>query len=120
MTQYALGSNELLARNPGEEQIAVAIVRSALERGYIVTVDNTDERVVRQSLNEGEILGALSTTGMDTLIFYSMDGSRHRCMVQLVYGNGADLIHDSSIGERTDAILGPAMALAEELLEQKG
>lgn len=80
-----------------EEFMTEFLISQALKRGWAVSVhddlDGAGEWTVNHSTNPAEILSALCTTGGDMVRFFYADGCKVGT-VWLVYGNGADLIHD--------------------------
>ena len=83
-----------------EKQIATNLIRSALARGWSVSVfdgiEQDGDLVVCRSTDFNQIFDSLDTTDGDTLIF-SRDG-KDIGEVWLIWGNADDLISNSSDG----------------------
>lgn len=96
-----------------ERKIALRIVDDALAMGYCVSVNDGEETVVSKSSDREMILSSMATTDADILYFHK--GTMACGWVSLIWGNGTDLLSDSSVGEEIDAILRGANALADSL-----
>lgn len=82
-----------------EKEIASNLIRSALARGWSVSVcddglESGGDWTVLRSTDFKTIFDALETTGSDLLVF--RDGGKNKGAVVLVWGNDDDLIHDHS------------------------
>jgi hypothetical protein len=97
-----------------ERKIAQRLVNSFLEAGHSVTVYDGGEDTVTKSRHPAAIIAALDSTESDVLRVYDENGKRIG-WVQLIWGNGCDLISDSSCGDAFEALLAPAEALADKL-----
>jgi hypothetical protein len=100
-----------------ETRIAKAIVKSAITKGYSVTIDNgggwDDDYEVEKETNLKKAYKALGATDEETIIFHK--GPHKVGAVMLVYGNdGWDLISDYSISHEVHEILLPALDMAEK------
>ncbi len=98
--------------DPLERKIAAAIVDEAIRRDCTITVYDGGGCPVIGSNDREAILGALGTTGWDTLYF--VREYRRIGWVTLVWGNGCDLISDASDTTGMDDLLWPAEKIAEE------
>jgi hypothetical protein len=100
-----------------ETRIARAIVKSAITKGYSVTIDNgggwDGDFEVEKETNLTKAYKALRATDQDTIIFHK--GPHRVGAVMLIYGNdGWDVIADHSISYEVHEILEPAMAIADK------
>ena len=100
-----------------ETRIAKAIVKSAITKGYSVTIDNgggwDGDYEVEKETNLTKAYKALRATDEDTIIFNK--GPQKVGAVKLVYGNdGWDTIADYSISYEVHEILEPATAIADK------
>jgi len=98
----------------GERRIVRAIVRAAIDSGFLLSVHDGEEITVKKSGDRMAILSALATTGEDNLIFHEKDGTRVG-RVYLVWGNhetGCELVADMSAP--SDA----ALAMLESFVER--
>lgn len=80
----------------GEAKFARKLVRTLLDRDYVVSVNDGGEWVVSRSDSFKEITDALCSTGEDSLVAYTKGGERVGWF-WLVYGNadnGEELIAD--------------------------
>lgn len=95
--------------NPVEAVLAKRLLDKALKRGWRVSVYDGEEWTVKQSADRQTILDALATTEADTLLFRDADGQKIG-RVWLIWGNGEDLISDSSdvpaLNELIDEVTG--------------
>lgn len=98
-----------------ERAIAAQIVADALARGWSLSVrdsfDNEGKITVACSTDPAEIMGALASTEGDTIIAHDVNGRVGS--VTLIYGNGCDVIHDSTDNPATAAWLAAAEIYAE-------
>lgn len=95
-----------------ERQIAERIVLDALDAGFSLTINNggdEDELVLSTDLKAiGE---AMATAGHDVITLHR--GGERFGFIELIYGNGPDLIADYSTRAEVCAVLTEAEALAE-------
>ena len=103
-----------------ERKIIHKIVDDALAAGYAVSVNDGEVTTVTQSRDRDAILGAMATTGGDTLVFFLPTPREAKPFVgvgwvSLIYGNECAIISDASANESTEALLAGADALAETL-----
>lgn len=99
--------------------VAAKIVRRALDLGYVVSVNDSEEFTIKRSDNYQDIINALQTTDDDYLHFYKA-GSRNRTgWVHLVYGNdGIDVVSDYTVSDAMDQILSTANAMNDKVEKQ--
>jgi len=97
-----------------ERQILEKLVDDALFYGCTVAVHDGEAWALHRSLERDTILAATRSTDADTLMFFDADGVRVG-VVCLIYGNGYDLISDSTDSPAMQALLDGAEALAESL-----
>lgn len=97
-----------------ERRIVRAIVTAAVKAGHNVSVYDGEDWPLKRSGNVAEIMQAVMSTDEDTLhIRSAQDGVIGD--VYLVYGNdGWDVIADHTSSPEMDAILAPAMAIADK------
>ena len=98
-----------------EKQIGRAIVKSAITKGYSVTIDNgggwDGDFEIEKETNLTKAYKALGATDEETIFFNK--GPHKVGAVKLVYGNdGWDVIADHSISYEVHEILEPALDLA--------
>ena len=78
-----------------EQVIAQFVIDEAMKAGYMVSVYDGDEFVVKKSNNKLEIFEAMMSTDSDFLHLYHND--KHLGWIQFVYGNnGYDVIADNT------------------------
>jgi len=94
-----------------ERRIAARLVDDALEGGYEVTVFDGECTALSRSREREDILGAMFSTESDRLVFRK-DGKR-RGTVDLVYGNGRDVLSDWSDNQEINGLVAGALELAE-------
>lgn len=93
-----------------ERKIVDRLVAHLLACGYRISVNDGEETVLRYSDDPALIIQAMASTSDDTLIVHETvkqgDGLSYRRIgwVRLIWGNGIDLISDSSIGLIEDAL----------------
>lgn len=103
-----------------ERKIVHKLVDDALAAGYAISVNDGEATTVVRSRVRATILGAMATTGEDTLVFFLPTAREAQPFVRvgwvsLIYGNGCDIISNSSANDSTDTLLAGAEALAESL-----
>lgn len=97
-----------------EARIIDCLLDHALATGHNLSVNDGEETTLRYSTDRAAIRAAMQTTELDTLTVRK--GTRYIGFVLLIYGNGCDLISDYSDRQPAlDALLAPALALAESL-----
>ena len=83
---------------PAERQIASALIREILSRGYAISVCDGEETTLNHSTDLDAIKLALATTGEDYLYLSIKEGEEVTRLgaeyFYLVWGNGVDLISD--------------------------
>lgn len=106
--------NSVAARQKIEREIAQAIISSALDNGYCITVNDGEEDVLKKCFSEEAILAHMFTTDEDTLHLSHPKLEKPSGSVQLVYGNdGHDVIADYS--SPIAFVLRKATSLADKL-----
>lgn len=78
-----------LDRYAGSKEAVVVrrLVRTALAKGWSISVNDGEEWTVKRSTKRMEILSALATTGGDTLLFRDAEGT-NLGRVLLIYQGG--------------------------------
>ena len=83
-----------------EKEIATNLIRSALARGWRVSVRDGIEHegrfVISSSTDFQKIFNALETTGYDGLYFNNGETGLLMGVVYLIWGNDDDIIYDCS------------------------
>lgn len=83
-------------------RIVRRLVRKALEQGWTISVNDSEEWTVKRSTSFDEVMQALFTTDADTLLFRNTNGDPDG-RVYLVYGNSAfEVIADYSVTPTLD------------------
>lgn len=97
-----------------ELQIITLILADAFAAGLVVSVNDGEDWVLRDSIDQDEILGVMFTTGQDVLGFKHPHTGFHG-RVTLVYGNGdgSEVVADST--PALESVLDGATNLADEL-----
>ncbi len=90
-----------MSRIEREKEIASRLVRAALAKGYMISVDDGD---VRRSTNAEQIIGALASPDQDQLVLYNSEGERVGSIL-LIWGKGDDLISDCTYKPEIDALI---------------
>jgi len=107
--------NALKNRIALEKSIVRRIVKDALAKGYVVSLNDGEEWTVRQSSNYTEINKALFSVDEETLRFRDAKHGIAVGAVFLVYGNdGFDVICDYSANDLMEDLLTGANAIAEK------
>lgn len=103
--------------DPIERQIAERLIDDVLGSGASVSIFDGEHTTVRRSRDRADILAALGTTDSDVVRIHtaSAPGTIHHAWVLLIWGNGFDLISDSTV--TAQPWLEGAEALAEQLAE---
>ena len=105
-------------RIENEKSVVRAIVKSAIEQGYTVSLSDGQEWTVKRSTSLTEVMQAIMTTESDSLRFRN-DAQEVVGGVFLVYGNSAsEVMADWSDNEITKAIVAKAVAKQDSLAEQ--
>lgn len=86
-----------------ERAISRYLIRLLLEAGYMVSVYDGEVTTVRHARDSHTILAAMASTSEDLIRFRNEDGSEKGSFL-LIWGNGTDLISDSSVNAATDRI----------------
>jgi hypothetical protein len=82
--------------SPVEQRLATGLVDHLLSLGYKLSVFDSEEWVVVQSSDRAEILGALASTGHDTIRIRTDNEAVGS--VWLIWGNDEDLVSDYTHG----------------------
>ena len=86
-----------------ERRIASDLIERILARGYVVSVFDGEAWCLTCSDDAAHIFAALASTGSDHLRVRTKDGAPIGTIV-LIWGNGEDLISDTSLGDEIEAI----------------
>jgi hypothetical protein len=112
---YAKGNNALANRIEDERRMASGLVRACLAKGYLITVDNGEDRPIRKSGSYRAIMDVLWQTDEEYVTIHDPDGLRRGCFF-LVYGNsGEELICDYTDNEACHEINRELEPLAAKL-----
>lgn len=95
-----------------ELQIITLILADAFAAGFVVSVNDGHDWVLRESIDQDEVLGVMFTTGHDVLAFKHPRTGFHG-WVKLVYGNGSEVVADNT--PALESVLDGATNLADEL-----
>lgn len=90
----------------GEARVARRLVKAALDRELLVSVNDGEETTVSKAWRFKTIMDALCTTGEDILTFYAPTGDRIGSFY-LVWGNaedGSELISDHTDNDFCDRL----------------
>jgi len=101
-------TNTLEETNAGELRAARRLVKNALKAGYVVSVNDGGEFVVKRSNDARAIVAALGSTGEDYLTFRNAETFEKVGMVMLVWGNdpkGEELFADYTDNEAINALV---------------
>ncbi|OBQ90247.1 hypothetical protein A9K66_15225 [Mesorhizobium sp. AA23] len=97
-------SRETADRIRAERRIARALVKACLDRGYLISVYDSEDWVVRRSDDKAAIMLALFSTDEDGIHLRSPTGDKLGWF-QLIYGNsGYDVVSDHADNEICNAI----------------
>ncbi|PBC01760.1 hypothetical protein CK220_24300 [Mesorhizobium sp. WSM3860] len=97
-------SRETADRIRAERRIARALVKACLDRGYMISVYDSEDWVVRRSDDKAAIMLALFSTDEDGIHLRSPTGDKLGWF-QLIYGNsGYDVVSDHADNEICNAI----------------
>ena len=94
----------------GERGVATRLVRAAIHAGYTVSVYDGGEYTVKRSRRERQILAALATTEIDTLVIRDSAGERLGALM-LIWDNdptGEELIADYTDKPEIEALANAA------------
>lgn len=97
-----------------EQKIAKQIITDAIAAGYLISVDDGGEVVIKRSRNKAEIVAAMFSTDSDTLTIRKADGTRVGAIF-LVYGNGADVISDYTDNSEIQRLLTRPLATSDQM-----
>ena len=76
-----------------EKKIASRLVRAALAKGYMISINGGEDPHVKRSSNAEQIIGALASTDQDQLVLYGSEGERVGSIL-LIWGKRDALISD--------------------------
>lgn len=76
-----------------ERKIVQRLISKALELGFSITVEDEEDLLLNRSTDEQEIMGELAASSENILKLFNPD---YRGFIHLIWGNGADVISDSS------------------------
>lgn len=77
---------------PEAAKVVRALIKAALDKGWSVSVYDTEEFTLEKSTEPTTIFEALATTWADTIYFH--DGDEEKGWVSLIYENYGDVISD--------------------------
>ena len=97
---------------PVEAQIINRILTSALANGGMVSVHDGEEWAIKHSTNRATIQGATAATDETLLVCRLADGTKVGA-VQLIHGNGPDVVCDYHDTPAMEALMAKANAYAE-------
>lgn len=103
-----------------ERRIIDAILDAAAARGWLVSVHDGEQWALAPSRDRAAIAGAIGATEQTMLRLRDPNGwpdPKHGPLVgdvDLIHGNGCDVIHDYSDVPALSEMLAPALALADE------
>ena len=90
--------------NKGDAKAARKLINMVLAKGWLVSVNDGEEWVLKASKDKAAILAALTSTGEDYLIFRDSEGNKIGFMY-LVWGNAPyELVSDCSANESIDLL----------------
>lgn len=98
-----------------ETKIAKALIKAALKRGYLISVNDGEEWAIQKSMDASAVWDAMRSTDADTLVFFadSKDAGYVRLgFALLIWGNGEDIISDYSAKVKIDELVEEANAAA--------
>jgi hypothetical protein len=99
-----------------ERLIAEKLIDAALTANATVSVNDGEETTLRRSRDRAAILAAMATTDGDVIMITLPDMQRP-IAVHLIYGNGTDLISDSTDSAVATAFLAPIQDYANQIAE---
>lgn len=102
-----------------EKKIVRELVTRALAEGWTISVSDGEEWTVKRSINVEEIIEATRSTDMDTLLLHRTEDKLCIGCVDLVYGNGIDVISDHSCGDPMERFMEDVFEWVETIEEQE-
>lgn len=90
-----------------EKEIASRIVRTALAKGYMISINEGEDSAVKRSSNAEQIIGALASTDQDQLVLYDSEGERVGSIL-LVWGKGDGIVDYTNKANISRQPSGPA------------
>lgn len=97
-----------------EASIIGRIIKTALARGYTVSVGDDVEWFIRRSTDFDKISSEVAATDFTYLSFFSANREDHIGVIFLVHGNGSDVVSDHSDNELTASLVEAARDLIEQ------
>lgn len=104
-------------QDPIERKIAVMVVRELLNAGFAITVNDSEEDTLENSLDQTEVLDAMFTSDEDWLYANDPVTGVGKGWVRLIYGNEVDVLSDYSTSIEAD--LAPVLNRIELLIEER-
>jgi len=100
-----------------EKKIFSRVVKTALEKGYTLSLFDTEDYPVKESSKYTEIMKEFYATDEEYLILH--DKGKKVGWIWFIYGNdGYDVISDYTANEITEDVIKPANELADKLANQ--
>lgn len=84
----------------GERFYVLKLVRNILSRGYSISVNDGEDWTLTRNRHENQIMAALGTTEMDTIVFRDEFDDKIMGRFVLIYGNDPD--GNEVIADHTD------------------
>lgn len=99
-------------RQEVERKVIKALVDESLKAGYLISVYDGEEMVVKKSDQADAIMNAIMSTDEDTLLYYKPGQNTRSGWVKLIYGNdGYDVISDYTIS--LEHVMGEATKVSD-------
>lgn len=93
-------SPALAKRLKAERRMALALVTECIKRGFLISVSDGGEWVVKRSTDKEAVMLSLASTDSDTILIRDTDGDKVLGRFWLIYGNdGYDVVSDYSDNE---------------------
>lgn len=100
-----------------EKKIFSKVVKTALEKGYALSVFDGEEYPIKESYKYSDIMAEFGATDDEYLVIHDVD--KKIGWVRFIYGNdGYDVISDYTYNETMEYLLEPAEQLANKLENQ--
>lgn len=106
----AYASHYTAAHLKDEREIVDRLIVCALERNYLVSLHDGEERVLSRSSSYDDITANIAATDMTILTFFdpSIVGPAGKGRVILIHGNGEDVVHDYTDNDLTGDLVAHA------------